>query len=53
MWTGLLAEASEENVRAIESVQSSLEAVRAALSERSLDEVADLMRTTREWRQEQ
>ena len=53
MWTGLLAEASEENVRAIESVQSSLEAVRAALTEGSLDEVADLMRATREWRQDQ
>jgi len=53
MWTGLLAEANEENVRAIESVQRSLEAVRTALSERSLDEVADLMRTTREWRQDQ
>ena len=53
VWTVLLDEASGENVRAIESVQSSLDAVRAALSEHSLDEVADLMRATREWRQEQ
>ena len=53
MWTGLLDEASKENLRAIESVQSGLDAVRTALSEHSLDEVADLMRATREWRQEQ
>lgn len=53
MWTGLLDEASKENVRAIESVQSGLDAVREALSEHSLEEVADLMRATREWRQEQ
>ncbi len=53
VWTVLLDEASGENVRAIESVQSGLDAVRAALSEHSLDEVADLMRATREWRQEQ
>ena len=50
MWTDLLDEASEENLRAIESVQSGLNALRTALSERSLDNVAELMRTTREWR---
>ena len=53
MWTGLLDEASKENLRAIESVQAGLDAVRAALSERSLEEVAHLMRVTRKWRQEQ
>ncbi len=53
MWTSLLDEASEENVRAIESVQSGLDVLRAALSERSLEDVAELMRTTREWRREQ
>ena len=53
MWTGLLDEASKENLRAIESVQAGLDAVRAALSERSLEEVAHLMRATRKWRQEQ
>jgi len=53
VWTSLLDEASEENVRAIESVQSGLDVLRAALSERSLDEVAELMRATREWRKEQ
>ena len=52
VWTVLLDEASKENLRAIESVQSGLDAVRRALSERSLEEVADLMRATREWRQE-
>lgn len=52
MWSELLDEAGEENLRAIESVRRGLDAVRAALSKRSLDEVADLMRTTREWRQE-
>jgi prephenate dehydrogenase len=50
MWTDLLDEASEENLRALESVQSGLNALRTALSERSLDDVAGLMRTTREWR---
>ena len=53
VWISLLDEASEENVRAIESVQSGLDLLRAALSERSLDEVAELMRATREWRKEQ
>ena len=53
MWTSLLEEASEENLRAIESVQSGLDVLRAALSERSLDEVAELMSATREWRREQ
>lgn len=53
MWSSLLDEASEENIRAIESVQSGLDVLREALSERSLDEVAELMRTTREWRKEQ
>ena len=52
VWTVLLDEASKENLRAIESVQSGLDAVRRALSERSFEEVADLMRATREWRQE-
>ena len=53
VWTVLLDEASKENLRAIDSVRSGLDAVRAALSEHSLEEVADLMRATREWRQEQ
>jgi prephenate dehydrogenase len=53
MWTVLLDEASEENIRAIESVQKGLDAVRAAFSEHSLEEVANLMRATREWRQDQ
>ena len=53
VWTSLLDGASEENLRAIESVQSGLDLLRAALSEGSLDEVAELMRATREWRKEQ
>ncbi len=53
VWTGLLGEASEENLRAIESVQNGLDAVGAALSERSLDKIAELMRATREWRREE
>ena len=53
VWTSLLDGASEENLRAIESVQSGLDILRAALSEGSLDEVAELMRATREWRKEQ
>ena len=53
VWTGLLDEASEENLRAIESVQNGLDAVGAALSERSLEEIAELMRATREWRREE
>ena len=53
VWTSLLDEASEENLRAIESVQSGLDVLRAALSERSLDEVAELMSSTREWRKEE
>ena len=53
MWTSLLDEASEENLRAIESMQDGLDFLRTALSERSLDEVAQLMRATREWRREQ
>ena len=50
VWTGLLDEASEENMRAIESIQSGLEAVHEALSERSMETVAELMRETRGWR---
>ncbi len=53
MWTSLLEGASKENLRAIESVQSGLDILRAALSEGSLDEVAELMRATQEWRKEQ
>lgn len=53
MWMVLLEEASGENIRAIESVQRGLDAVRTAFSAPSLEEVADLMRATREWRQEQ
>ena len=53
MWTSLLDEASEENLRAIKSMQDGLDFLRTALSERSLDEVAKLMRATREWRMEQ
>ena len=53
MWTSLLDGASEENLRAIESVQSGLDILRVALCEGSLDEVAELMRATREWRKEQ
>jgi prephenate dehydrogenase len=53
VWTSLLDGASEENLRAIESVQSGLDILRAALSEGSLDEVAELMRATRGWRKEQ
>ncbi len=53
VWTVLLDEASTENLRAIESVRSGLDAVQAALSEHSLQEVADLMRATREWRQKE
>ncbi len=52
MWTSLLDEASEENVRAIESVQGGLAALHQALAERSLEDVAELMRATREWRRE-
>ena len=52
MWTGLLGEASEENLRAIESVRSGLDGVSATLSRHSLEEVAQLMRVTREWRGE-
>jgi len=50
VWTGLLDEASEENMRAIECIQSGLEAVHEALSERSMETVAELMRETRGWR---
>ncbi len=53
MWTSLLDEASEENVRAIESVQSGLDGLQKAMSEGSLGEVAELMRITREWRKGQ
>ena len=52
MWTGLFDQASEENVRAIDVVQAGLAAVRKALSERSSEEVAELMRATRGWRRE-
>ncbi len=52
MWTSLLNEASEENLRAIDSVQEGLGAVREALSQGAGDEVAALMRGTREWRRE-
>ncbi len=53
MWTSLLDEASEENVRAIERVQSGLDGLQKAMSEGSLGEVAELMRITREWRKGQ
>jgi len=53
MWTSLLDEASEENVRAIERVQSGLASLQKAMSEGSLGEVAELMRITREWRKGQ
>ena len=53
MWTSLLDEASEENVRAIERVQSGLDSLQKAMSEGSLGEVAELMRITREWRKGQ
>ncbi|MEE8146399.1 MAG: prephenate dehydrogenase/arogenate dehydrogenase family protein [Longimicrobiales bacterium] len=53
VWTGLLDAASEENVRAIESVQSGLDVLRSALSDGSGGEVAELMRATREWRREE
>jgi len=53
MWTSLLDEASEENVRAIECVQSGLDDLQKAMSEGSLGEVAELMRITREWRKGQ
>ncbi len=53
MWTSLFDEASEENVRAIESVQSGLDGLQKAMSEGSLGEVAELMRITREWRKGQ
>ena len=52
VWTGLLDEAREENARAIESVQSGLDQIRVALSEGSLEAIAELMRATREWRRE-
>ena len=52
VWTGLFNEASEENLLAIDSVQAGLAAVRTALSERSSEEVAELMRATGEWRRE-
>ena len=52
VWTGLLDEASDENMRAIESVRTGLDAVRVALSERSSEDIAQLMRATREWRVE-
>jgi prephenate dehydrogenase len=50
VWTGLLDEASEENMRAIESVRRGLDAVHEALSARSIENVAELMRTTQRWR---
>ena len=50
VWTGLFDEASAENLLAIDSVQAGLAAVRTALSEKSREEVAELMRATREWR---
>ena len=53
VWISLLDEASDENIRAIESVQSCLDELRAALSERSLEGVVDLMHATQEWRREQ
>ncbi len=53
VWTVLLDEASEENLLAIESVQRGLDAVWAALSDHSLEEVAEMMRATREWRRDQ
>ncbi len=52
MWTGLFNEASEDNLLAIDSVQAGLAAVRAALSERSIEALAELMRATQEWRRE-
>ena len=53
VWISLLDEASDENIRAIESVQSGLDDLRAALSEPSLEGVVDLMYATQEWRSEQ
>jgi prephenate dehydrogenase len=53
VWTGLLDEANEENLHAIESIQRGLDEVKAALSERSQDTIAELMRATRAWRQEE
>jgi len=52
MWTGLLDEASEENVRALDSVKKGLDALQEALSDGSREDVAALMRGTREWRRE-
>ena len=52
VWTSLFDEARHENLRAIESVKTGLDALREALSERSQDDVAELMRGTREWRRE-
>lgn len=52
VWTGLFNEASEDNLLAIDSVQAGLAAVRAALSERSIEPLAELMRATQEWRRE-
>ncbi len=53
VWISLLDEASDENIRAIESVQSCLDDLRAALSEPSLEGVVDLMHATRVWRSEE
>jgi prephenate dehydrogenase len=52
VWTGLFDAASEENLLAIDSVQAGLGAVRRALSERSSEEVAELMSATRKWRRD-
>ncbi len=52
VWTGLFDEASEENLLAIDSVRAGLDAVRTALSQGSSEEVAELMRATRDWRRE-
>ena len=53
VWISLLEEASDENIRAIESVQSCLDDLREELSQPSLEGVADLMYSTQEWRSEQ
>ena len=50
VWVSLLEEASDENLRAIESVQSCLDDLREALSQPSLGGLADLMHATQEWR---
>lgn len=52
MWRDLLAEAAPENQRALESVVEHLEALRSALADGAIDDVAAVMEMTRDWRRD-